>query len=163
MQVRRSPGIPSAALLVALLLSSWSSARAQGALGTAAQFGVLGGSAVTNTGPTTIKGNLGVYPGSSITTTGGLTVIGATDQTDGVAQQAELDALSAYNALAALPYTTNLTGQDLGSVGPLTPGVYFFSSMAQLTGNLFLDFLGIPTARSYSRSAARSRPPAGRR
>ncbi|MDQ2666487.1 MAG: ice-binding family protein, partial [Gemmatimonadota bacterium] len=31
-----------------------------------------------------------------------------------------------------------------GLVGPLTPGVYFFSSTAQLTGNLFLDFLSNP-------------------
>ena len=36
-------------------------------LGPAANFGVLGGSAVTNTGPTVVFGNVGVWPGTSIT------------------------------------------------------------------------------------------------
>src|SRR6478609_9292738 len=36
-------------------------------LGTAANFGVLAGSAVTNTGPTVVTGNVGVFPGTSIT------------------------------------------------------------------------------------------------
>ena len=41
--------------------------------------------------------------------------------------------------------TQNLTGLNLGGL-TLTPGVYFFSSSAQLTGTLTLDAQGDPNA-----------------
>jgi type VI secretion system secreted protein VgrG len=107
-------------------------------LGTAGSFGVLGGSAVTNTGPTTITGDLGVSPGSSITGTGSITLNGTTHQTDSVAATAQTDATTAYNGLKGMAVTSDLTGQDLGGL-TLTPGVYKFDSSAGLTGTLTLN------------------------
>jgi type VI secretion system secreted protein VgrG len=61
-----------------------------------------------------------------------------------MAMQAQNDALTAYTALAALTPTADESGMVLGTGGTastLTPGVYSFSSTAQLTGTLTLDFM----------------------
>ena len=108
-------------------------------LGTAQAFSVLGAAAVTNTGATTLWGDLGVWPGTSITGGGSITLAGAVHQTDGVAQQAQADALGAYQVLGGLAAGVNLSGQDLGGM-VLTPGVYDFANTAQLTGTLVLDY-----------------------
>jgi uncharacterized protein with beta-barrel porin domain len=118
-------------------------ARAQAVLGTAQTFGVLGGSAVTNTGPTTVFGDVGVWAGSSITgftgfPNGSVVPPGTIQQTTAVAQQAQSDNTTAYNALKGTAITTDLTGTNLGGL-TLVPGVYGFSSSAQLTGALVLD------------------------
>lgn len=131
----------SRAALAAVALLCAPQLMAQTSLGTAQTFGVLGASTVTNTGPTTITGNLGVWPGTAITGQAGITLSGAVHDADAVARQAQSDATTAYTNLAAMPATTDMSGLDLGG-RTLTPGVYSFSSSAQLTGNLFLDFLG---------------------
>jgi type VI secretion system secreted protein VgrG len=115
-------------------------------LGTAGSFGVLGGSAVTNTGSTVVNGNLGVSPGSSVTGFPPGVVLGGTIHTnDATAMQAQIDLTTAYNAVAGTPCTMDLTGIDLGGL-TLTPGVYCFTASAQLTGTLTLNALGNPNA-----------------
>jgi type VI secretion system secreted protein VgrG len=110
-------------------------------LGTAGSFGVLGGSTVTNTGPTTINGNLGVWPGTALTNVPPLTVTGTINLGDGVAQTAQGDLTTAYNGLVGMSVTADETGKDLGTL-TLTPGVYKFDSSAQLTGTLTLNAQG---------------------
>jgi hypothetical protein len=120
-------------------------ATAQTDLGTAHSFAVLGGSTVTNTGPTVVTGNLGLSPGTSVTGIPPGIVLGTQHITDAVALQAQADALIAYNALAGLACDFDLTGQDLGGL-TLVPGVYCFTSSAQLTGALTLDAQGIDSS-----------------
>ncbi|MDQ1582821.1 MAG: hypothetical protein QOF36_875, partial [Microbacteriaceae bacterium] len=71
-------------------------------LGAAASYSVLGGSTVTNTGPTVLNGDLGVSPGTAITGFPPGITNGATHAGDAQAAQAKLDLLTAYNAAAAL-------------------------------------------------------------
>ena len=108
-------------------------------LGTAHTFSVLGASTVTNTGVTTLWGDLGTYPGSAISGAGTVISGGTLHPNDAVAQQAQHDALTAYNVLAGRPVSHDLTGQDLGGL-ILSPGVYGFAASAQLTGTLLLDY-----------------------
>jgi hypothetical protein len=111
-------------------------------LGTAQSFAVLGGSTVTNTGPSVITGDLGVSPGSAVTGfPPGSVVSGTIHAADAVALAAQGGVTTAYNSLAGQVCSRDLTGQDLGGM-TLTAGVYCFSSSAQLTGTLTLDAQG---------------------
>ena len=109
-------------------------------LGTANNYAVLAGSAITSTGPTVINGGLGLSPGTSVS--GGPLVHGLYDVNDAAASLAQNDLTTAYNQAAGLAPNQTLTGTDLGGL-PLTPGVYFFASSAQLTGRLTLDGGGL--------------------
>lgn len=141
-------GRPSRWLLGALAaLALAAPAAAQVALGNASTFSVLGGSAVTSIGPSTVNGDLGVSPGTSVTGFPPGTVVNGTIHAgDATAAQAQIGVTSAYNALAARTCDTNLTGQNLGGL-VLTPGTYCFNTSANLTGQLTLDAQGNPNAQ----------------
>lgn len=111
-------------------------------LGTAASYSVLAGSAVTNTGPSTLQGDLGVSPGTAITGFPPGIAAGATHAADAVALQAQSDLTTAYNAAAGQPLTTSVAGDLVGMT--LTEGVYRSTSSLALSGQLTLDGQGNP-------------------
>jgi hypothetical protein len=121
-------------------------------LGAADPFAVLGASTVTNTGPTIVNGDLGISPGAACTglpapcTGGGPGIVtGTIHAADATSLAAQNSITTAYNSLASQACNLVLTGTDLGGL-TLTPGVYCFSSSAQLTGTLTLNALGNPGA-----------------
>jgi len=136
--------VVSGIMVSAAFLFSPSAVFAQ-VLDTADNFAVLGGSTQTNTGSSDVSGDVGVSPGTSITGYPPGTVNGTIYSGGAVPQQAEVDATAAYNGLAGMAVTSTLTGEDLGGL-TLTPGVYTFSSSAQLTGPLTLNAEGLNNA-----------------
>jgi ice-binding like protein len=112
-------------------------------LGTAESFSVLAGSTVTNTGPTTMFGDLGLSPGSSVT--GAPHVLGTTHVDDAVAIGAKNSLTTAYNDAASRP-SDGSAGTDL-SGQTFTPGVRSASSSLLLSaGSVTLDAQGDPNA-----------------
>jgi hypothetical protein len=122
-------------------------------LGSVVNFAVLASSTVTNTGSTVIsgspvvRGDIGVSPGTAITgfPPGLVSPPGEQHGHNAYTAQAQVDLTAAYNDLAARQPTADLTGQNLGGL-TLMPGVYNFSSSAQLTGELTLNAEGNSSA-----------------
>ncbi|HEX5901436.1 MAG TPA: ice-binding family protein [Solirubrobacteraceae bacterium] len=113
-------------------------------LGTADSFAVLAGSTVTNTGPSSINGNLGLQPGTAVTGSAPGTVSQTTYAATATALRAKSDLTSAYNDAARRTPATTVPG-DIGGL-TLTPGVYRSGSSIGLTGTLTLDAQGDPNA-----------------
>jgi len=121
------------------------SAQAPVGLGTAANFAVLAGSTVTNTGPSVISGSLGLAPGSAVTGfPPGIVLAGTTEIDDGVALQAKNDLVTAYNTAAGSSSTATISGDLAGRT--LVGGVYTSASSLGLSGALTLDAQGNPDA-----------------
>lgn len=135
-------------LAVEFMLGLANLTRAAGttvSLGAAASFAVLGGTTVANTGSTVLNGDLGTSPGSSITGFPPGTYTGSLHSADATALNAKNDATDAFTDLGLQACDSDLSGQNLGGM-TLVPGVYCFSSSAQLTGILNLNAQNDPNA-----------------
>jgi hypothetical protein len=115
-------------------------------LGTAANYALLAGSTITNTGTSAICGSLGLSPGSSVTGAPVLSCGGISDVDDPASVTAKTDLSTAYTELAALTSTSTITaGSDIGGE-TLFPGVYTDSGVLNIGSNLILDAEGNPCA-----------------
>jgi hypothetical protein len=128
---------------VSLLWALTGTAQAAAAsvpLGTAGSFAVLAGSGITNTGPTTITGDIGTFPTTTITGAGSIVEHGTNHAGDAVTQGAKTALVTAYNTAAGEgPPTT--APANLGN-RTLRAGVYKAASSMALTGALTLDAAG---------------------
>jgi len=112
-----------------------------------ASFAVLGASTVTNTGATTLTGNLGVDPGNAITGKATITVNGTNAATIGNPSVHEADAFGVLAQSQLVTAQTNLGLMGPGTLEPvnlagltLGPGVYTVpAGISNLTGTLILD------------------------
>lgn len=130
------------ALFLALAVMAPASARAATApsLDDAEDFAVLAGSGITNTGATTITGDVGSFPTTTQTGFGSVTITGTNHMGDATTQAAKTDLTAAYNN-AAGQSTTGVIAADLGGQ-TLGPGVYTDNDAPDslsITGTLTLD------------------------
>ena len=108
-------------------------------LATAANFAVLAGSTVTNTGASLVSGNLGLSPGTSVTGFPPGTVTNGTQHVaDAVAAQAESDVTTAYGNASTRPCPGPPMPGDIGGT-VITPGVYCNSTSVGITGTVTLS------------------------
>jgi Ice-binding-like len=148
-------GLFAFALVATLAFTGASGAAASGVpLGTAADFAILAGSGITNTGATTISGDSGSSPTTTETGFGACPAANCVSQTgtnhvgpdpnDTATQSAKAALTNAYNVAAGQTPTTigtELAGQSLA------PGVYNSASGTfGMSGTLTLDAGNDPNA-----------------
>jgi hypothetical protein len=141
---RQVLSVAALALLISLSLAgSALGAAASVGLGSASSFSVLAGSTVTNTGPTTMFGDLGLSPGSSVT--GAPHVLGAAHVDDAVSISAKDALTTAYDDAASRPGNGSAGTELAGQV--FLPGVRTATSALLLSsGSVTLDAQGNPDA-----------------
>jgi hypothetical protein len=117
-------------------------------LGAAASYSVLAGSIVTNTGPTTVSGDLGISPSIGVPPhytgfpPGVVGPPGTIHDADAEASAAQADNTAAFAFLDQGCDVTYAGVQDLSLVSPLGPGTYCADAFT-LTGNLTLSGSGV--------------------
>lgn len=139
---------------ILLILCAFNPVKAQTLpdYGKTASFAIVAGTTVTGAAADTVTGDIGISPGSALTgfppgvILNGQLYSGAAS----LAGQAEISAYAVYDDLVnqPAPLMNNLTGLVLGAAGSdtYTPGVYYFTTTAQLTGTLTLNDGGDPNA-----------------
>jgi hypothetical protein len=111
-------------------------------LGTAGNFVVLAGSAITSTGMTVVNGDVGISPGTAITGFPPGVVNGTVHVADAVAAAAKQDLNDAYTDAAGRGGAPVTLAGDLGGL-TLGPGLYYSASSLGLdSGDLTLDAAG---------------------
>jgi len=138
-----SVGVGSSASSSTLLTTAGSGALAPIALGSAANFAILAGTSVTNTGASTVGGNLGVSTGTSVTGFPPGSVTGASfTGASSAAGSAQTDLTAAFNDAAGRSVGAVTVSGNLGGM-TLTPGLYkSTSSLAISSGDLTLSCQG---------------------
>jgi hypothetical protein len=132
-------------LIGALWLPNATAATPGVSLGTAANFAVLAGSTITNTGATTINGDLGLSAGTAVTGFPPGQVNGTIHAADQVALQAKNDLAATYDDVAGRTTTATVPVELGGTIK--TPGVYESpAGTFGITGTLTLDAQGDPDA-----------------
>ncbi len=142
-------GVPAGeySYVVTAVYRSWTAASAPSAVVTvtsptvleaAERYSVLAATAVTNTGDTTVAGDLGVSPGTTLVGISPGMIGGQVHAGDADAAAAHSAVVHAYADLSTRTadvsgLLTNLGGLTLG------PGVYHSTAALALTGNLILD------------------------
>lgn len=135
--------IALAVVLTALLASTALAAQARVPLGTAGNFAVLAGQSITNTGPTTITGDVGLSPGTSVIGFASVTLHGTLHKADAVALKAKNNLVTAYNNAAGRTPKTSVPTELGGKT--LKAGVYSAGTLG-LTGTLTLNAQGNSSA-----------------
>jgi hypothetical protein len=152
--VRTCAVIALSVLFPVMVMSSANAAQTPVGLGTADSFSVLAGQTITNTGVSTINGDVGLSPGGAVTgfapcpAANCVTLSGSLHISDNVALKAKDDLKTAYDdAAGRTPATTVAT--ELGGTTE-TAGVYNSASgtfgITAGSGPLILDGQADPTS-----------------
>lgn len=147
--------VPGNALAPGLVSNPWTFTTGTGLapnavpLNSAAGFGIMATSTITNTGLSIVNGDVSLDPGTAITGFPPGLVNGTVHINDSVSAQARTDLLTAYNFAKALASDATVPdGQDLGAwappgstlpAGTLPPGVYTNGSTMSVNTPLTLD------------------------
>ena len=122
--------------------SATASNQASPALGGAGAFVILAGSTVTNSGTTSLTGDLGVSPGTAVTGFPPGTYSGAIHAGDATSATGMTDLTTAYNDAAGRTLAPVTVAGNLGGL-TLPPGLYkSTSSLSISSGDLTLDAQG---------------------